>query len=64
MRSRTTPKAPQFQEAGTVRLSITIPADDYTDLKKTAGRKRVSLAWVVRDAVQEYLKNQAPLLRS
>ncbi len=64
MRSRTTPKAPQFQEAATVRLSVTIPTDDYTDLKKTADRKRVSVAWVVRDAVQEYLRNQSPLLRS
>lgn len=64
MAKRITKKPPESQEPGAARLSITIPADDYTDLKKTADRKRVSLAWVVRDAVHEYLRNQAPLLRS
>jgi hypothetical protein len=38
------------------RVSITIPHDDYVDLKKTAGLKRVSLAWVVRDALRDYLR--------
>ena len=47
-----------------VRVSISIPTDDYADIKKTATRKRVSVAWVVRDALQDYLRNQAPLLRS
>ena len=51
-------------EPGPVRLSVTIPVDDYADLKKTADSKRVSIAWVVRDAVNEYLRNQAPLLRA
>lgn len=48
----------------TVRVSITIPAEDYADIKKTAEGKRVSIAWVVRDALRGYLKDQAPLLRS
>ncbi len=47
-----------------VRLSVTIPSADYADLKRTAASKRVSLAWVVRDAIQEYLKSQTPLLRA
>jgi hypothetical protein len=50
-------------EAGTTRVSISVPNDDYADLKKAALQKRVSVAWVVRDAVHEYLKNQSPLLR-
>jgi len=45
-------------------MSITIPADDYEDLKRLADRNRVSIAWVVRDAIQDYLKRQAPLFRS
>lgn len=51
-------------EAETVRLSISIPAEDYADIKQTAETKRVSIAWVVRDAVRQYLKDQAPLFRS
>lgn len=51
-------------EAEASRLSVTIPAEDYEDLKRTATQKRVSLAWVVRDAIHTYLRDQAPLLRS
>ena len=58
------PKAPVAGDAGTVRLSITIPADDYDDIRTTADQKRVSIAWVVRDALRQYLKEQAPLFRS
>lgn len=50
-------------EAESIRLSISIPAQDYADIKQTAETKRVSIAWVVRDAVRLYLKDQAPLFR-
>lgn len=41
------------------RVSITFPASDYSGLKETAGRLRVSIAWVVRDAVHAYLQRPA-----
>jgi metal-responsive CopG/Arc/MetJ family transcriptional regulator len=41
-----------------VRSSISFPQDIYTDLEKIAYKKKVSLAWVVRDAVEIYLKEQ------
>jgi len=41
-----------------VRSSISFPQDIYTDLEKIAYEKKVSLAWVVRDAVEIYLKEQ------
>ena len=47
-----------------VRVSITIPSEHYDELQRLATRKRVSLAWVVRDAVERYLGDQAPLFRS
>lgn len=47
-----------------VRVSITLPSEHHDDLQRLAARKRVSLAWVVRDAVERYLENQAPLFRS
>ena len=38
-----------------VRASISFPIEDYEKLEQTAVNKRVSLAWVVREAVREYL---------
>lgn len=64
MKKRASAEAAKPRQDGTVRVSITVPADDYAELKRTADSKRVSVAWVVRDAVHEYLRNQAPLLRS
>ncbi len=50
-------------KVGGVRLSITIPAEDYSDIRTAADQKHVSIAWVVRDALRQYLKDQAPLFR-
>jgi len=41
-----------------VRSSISFPQEIYTTLKEIAYVKKVSLAWVVRDAVEIYLKRQ------
>jgi len=41
-----------------VRSSINFPQDLYTDFEKIAYEKKVSLAWVVRDAVEIYLKER------
>jgi hypothetical protein len=53
----------QESQPSGVRLSVTIPAADYDDLRRSAADKRVSLAWVIRDAIGQYLRDQAPLLR-
>jgi predicted DNA-binding protein len=45
-----------------VRASISLPADQYADLEHLAEEKKVSIAWVVRDAVDHYLREQWPLL--
>ena len=37
------------------RLSISVPKEDKEALERIAGEKRVSLAWVIRDAVTQYL---------
>lgn len=44
-----------------MRLSVSVDAVDYADLKQIAAEKRVSVAWVVRDAVATYLDARAPL---
>ena len=41
-----------------IRSSISFFQKIYTTLEEIACKKRVSLAWVVRDAVEFYLKRQ------
>lgn len=38
-----------------VRVSITFPVDLYETLEQIAKQKKVSLAWVVRDAAEKYI---------
>lgn len=45
------------------RASVTFPADLYAELERIAEEKRVSVAWVVRDAVEKYVEAQYPLFR-
>ena len=42
----------------TVRSSISFPKKIYATLEELAIVKKVSLAWVVRDAVESYLDKQ------
>jgi metal-responsive CopG/Arc/MetJ family transcriptional regulator len=42
-------------EDSTVRTTVTIPKNDYDEIEKIARDKRVSVAWVVREAVADYL---------
>ena len=46
---------------GPVRVSVSLDAEDYADLKTIAKDMRVSFAWVVRDAVSDYLDARNPL---
>jgi metal-responsive CopG/Arc/MetJ family transcriptional regulator len=45
------------------RASVTFPADLYSELERIAEEKKVSVAWVVRDAVEKYVEEQYPLFR-
>lgn len=44
-----------------VRASISFPPYLYEMLEKLAKQKKVSLAWVVRDAAEQYLSRKSPL---
>lgn len=57
-------KSRRRRASTTRRVSVTFPADHYAELTRIAERKRVSVAWVVRDAVEDYLAAEAPLFRS
>lgn len=41
--------------AASIRASISFPPDIYEMLEQLAKKKKVSLAWVVRDAVERYV---------
>lgn len=44
--------------AVTVRATISFPPDLYETLENLAKQKKVSLAWVVRDAAEKYVADQ------
>lgn len=42
-----------------IRASISFPPDLYEALEQLAKKKKVSLAWVVRDAAERYIEIEA-----
>lgn len=48
------------QQLDTKRLSISVPHSLYQELEAQAARNNVSLAWVVRKALSEYLDRDIP----
>lgn len=64
--SRTPPKKRpgKREHADCVRASVSFEREDYSELERIAGEKRVSVAWVVRDAVSRYLGERNPLFRA
>jgi hypothetical protein len=47
--------------ARSVRASISFPPDVYKSLDEIARQKKVSLAWVVREASETYIADKWPL---
>lgn len=46
----------------TQRASVSFPPDLYTTLEQIAKQKKVSFAWVVREAAEQYIAEKWPLL--
>jgi len=44
-----------------LRASVSFPPDLYHTLEQIAKQKKVSVAWVVRDATEKYVDDQTPL---
>ena len=54
-------KENKVRSTARVRVTISFQPDAYGTLKKIARDKKVSLAWVVREAVDMYLAEKWPL---
>ena len=53
--------ADQTKELETVRVSVSFPRPVHAELERIASANKVSLAWVVREAAEKYLKDRWPL---
>lgn len=56
-------KEEPVESAAAVRASISFPPSMYETLEKIARQKKVSLAWVVREATELYLAEKWPLFK-
>jgi predicted DNA-binding protein len=57
-------KKMKSQSTAAVRASISFPPDVYETLEVIAKEKKVSLAWVVREAAEKYIAEKWPLFPS
>jgi hypothetical protein len=53
---------PKPAEGSSVRATISFPSEIYQTLEDIARQKKVSLAWVVREASEQYIADKWPLL--
>mgnify|MGYP003575131634 CR=1 FL=1 len=56
------PMAANIQDDKSVRLSVSLTGDQHRELNEIARKNRVSVAWVVREAIDRLLKDDLPLL--
>jgi predicted transcriptional regulator len=54
------PDAPE-DAAVSCRTTVTLSRNDHELLANLAEKRRVSLAWMIREAVRTYLDQQTPL---
>jgi predicted transcriptional regulator len=52
----------QAGQPKSVRASVSMPVDVYRTLEQLAKNKKVSVAWVMRDAAEKYVAGEWPLL--
>ena len=51
----------RVKDAHMPRTSVSFPPEIYRTLEDLATKKKVSIGWVVRDAVEKYVADQWPL---
>lgn len=56
------PETAHIQDDKSARLSVSLTAEQHRELNEIAKKNRVSVAWVVREAIDRLLKDELPLL--
>jgi predicted transcriptional regulator len=55
-------KGTKGRVAGMPRASVSFPPELYKTLEELAKKKKVSIAWVVREAAEQYVSAEWPSL--
>lgn len=55
-------RSPRRVTPPATRASVSFPPDLYRTIEEIAKQRKVSVAWVVRDATEKYVADQWPLL--
>lgn len=50
---------PRIGTEDITRATVSFPADIYAELERIAATKKVSVAWVVREAAERYVAGEA-----
>lgn len=53
----------RHRDRASMRTSVSLPRSLYSEVERIAGKNKVSIAWVIRDAVEKYVAEEAPLFR-
>jgi hypothetical protein len=56
MRKETRRRAVPASRSNGTRITVTVPPKDYEVVRSMAKDKKVSAAWIVRDAVEKYIQ--------
>jgi metal-responsive CopG/Arc/MetJ family transcriptional regulator len=59
MKPKRSPQTPRQPREGT-RITVTVPEPHYAVVLELAAKKKVSASWVVRDAIERYIQQEAP----
>jgi hypothetical protein len=54
----------EVKDVTTIRASVSFSPEVYRTLEEIADKKKVSLAWVVREAAEEYISGKWPLFNT
>lgn len=57
-------KTGKTKPPGMPRASVSFPPELYKTLEELAKKKKVSIAWVIRDAAEQYVASEWPLFAS
>ena len=58
------PKVADKRARKSVRTTVSVPSENYAELETLADQKKVSVAWVIRDAIDLYLQAESLLFRT